>query len=369
MHSLADVIRTPLSFVVVLGILVSVHEYGHYLAARLCGFRVEAFSIGFGRAILSWVDRHGTSWQVGWLPLGGFVRLHGFERPETMTEEARAALRPGEGFHDRALWQRAVVTAAGPVANFLLTLVLFTALSLALGRPVPTAVLGGVAAGQAGAKAGLQAGDKVLSIDGTAVADFTDLQKAVLAHPGVTLTLRVARGGSVLTLPVTPDAAPSGGHVVGRLGVLSGPAVYRPVGPLEAVGWGASQTWYVVAQTADGLWQVISGQRGAGELGGTLRIAQLSGEVAKLGLATFANFIAVLSVNLGLLNLLPIPVLDGGHLVFYALEAVRGRPLPARAQEVGFRVGFGVILTLVAFTVINDLSHFGLFHWVAGLIG
>jgi regulator of sigma E protease len=369
MHSLADYIRTPLSFVVVLGILVAVHEYGHYLAARLCGFRVEAFSIGFGQAILRWVDRHGTSWQVGWLPLGGYVRLHGFERPESMTAEARAELRPGEGFHDRPLWARAVVTAAGPAANFVLTLVLFTGLALALGRPVPLAVLGTVQAGGAGARAGLQSGDRVVSIDGAAVDTFTDLQRAVQAHPGVALRMVIARGGATLSLTVTPDASVAGGQAVGRLEVLSGPAGYRPVGPLEAVSWGGQQTWFVVAQTAEGLWQVITGQRGAGELGGTLRIAQLSGEVAKLGLPTFANFIAVLSVNLGLLNLLPIPVLDGGHLMFYAMEAVRGRPLPARAQEYGFRVGFGVILTLVAFTVINDLSHFGLFHWVAGLIG
>jgi regulator of sigma E protease len=370
MHSLVDLVRTPLAFIVVLGILVSVHEFGHYAAARLCGFTVEAFSIGFGRPIVSWVDRHGTSWQIGWLPLGGFVRLHGFERPESMTPEARAALRPGQGFHDRSLGARAIVTAAGPIANFLLTLVLFTAMFIAMGRPVPTAVLGSVEPNQAGARSGLHSGDRVLSIDGAKVDTFSDLQRIVLAHPGAPMQVDISRNGAELTLPVTPDAvaAPAGGRI-GRLGVSSGPTEYRPVGLTGAIAAGADQTWYVVVQTARGLWQVITGQRGASELGGTLRIAQLSGEVAKLGIGTFVNFIAVLSVNLGLLNLLPIPLLDGGHLLFYALEAIRGRPLPARAQEYGFRLGFGVILTLVAFSVVNDLTHFGLFRWMAHLIG
>ena len=241
---------------------------------------------------------------------------------------------------------------------------------MAMGRPVPTSVLGSVAAGGAGARAGLMPGDRVAAIDGAPVETFGDLQQIVIAHPGRRMVMHVQRGPQALDLTVVPDAARTpAGRSVGRLGVASGPSTYRPVGPIGAIGWGASQTWYVVAQTADGLWQVISGQRGAAELGGTLRIAQMSGEVAKLGLGTFVNFIAVLSVNLGLLNLLPIPVLDGGHLLFYGLEAVRGRPLPIRAQEVGYRVGFGMILTLVAFSVFNDLTHFGLFRWVAGLIG
>jgi regulator of sigma E protease len=370
LHNLPDLIRTPLAFIVVLGILVSVHEYGHYIVARMLGFRVEAFAIGFGKPIFSRVDRHGTSWQVGWLPLGGFVRLHGFERPEMMEPEARAALRPGEGFHDRPVWRRAAVTIAGPAANFLLTLVLFSAMFMAIGRPVATPVLGAVQAGQPAALAGLRAGDRVLAVDGHSIDNFLDLQKIVLAHPDTALQLRIARGGARdFTVSLTTGAVKTpSGRSIGHLGVASGAPEYRPVGPLGAIYWGGQQSWMVVAQTAQGLWQVISGQRGVSGLGGTLRIAQLSGQVAKLGFATFVEFIAVLSVNLGLLNLLPIPVLDGGHLVFYAIEGIRGRPLAPRTLEMGLRLGFGLIVTLVALSVVNDLTHFGLFRWMAGRI-
>ena len=370
LHSLPEVIRTPLSFIVVLGVLVAIHEYGHYFAARLCGFHVEAFSIGFGRAIAQWTDRHGTQWQIGWLPLGGFVRLHGHARPEDMTPEERAALRPGQGFHDRSLGERAIVTVAGPVANFLLAIVLFTALFMAIGKPVATAMIGDVQSGMPAATAGLRAGDRVLSIDGAPVASFSDIQRIVLAHPGQALQLHIARAGADLTMPVTPQdhLAPNGTHI-GMLGIRSGPAEYRPVGPATALAAGFVQTWDVVASIGQGLWQVITGQRSAAELGGVLRIAQMSGQAASLGFASLVSLVAVLSVNLGLLNLLPIPVLDGGHLLMYGLEAVRGRPLPARAHEVGVRVGLGLILTLVVFAAVNDLRGFGLFRWVAHLVG
>jgi regulator of sigma E protease len=370
LHFLPDTLRTVLSFVVVLGILVSVHEYGHYLAARLCGFHVEAFSIGFGRAVAGWTDRHGTRWQIGWLPLGGFVRLHGQQRPEDMSPEERAELRPGQGFHDKSIARRAIVTVAGPVANFLLALVVFAGLFYAVGQPIAAPVVGEVTAGEAAARAGLQTGDTVLAIDGAPVKTFIDIQHVVVAHPGTTLHITVQRGATQLTLPVTPDPVltPTGTRI-GMLGIRSGATTYRPVGPLGAIASGASQTWYVAAGTGEALWQIVSGQRSTAELGGIVKIAQVSGQAASLGFSPFVQLIGLLSINLGLLNLLPIPVLDGGHLVLYALEAVRGRPLPQRIQEYGFRVGLGLILTVMVLVNGRDLLGTALFHWVAHLIG
>jgi regulator of sigma E protease len=362
--------HTLFFFAIALGILVAVHEFGHYLAARLCGFHIEAFSIGFGRPIASWTDKHDTRWQIGWLPLGGYVKLHGQVRPEDMSAEERLLLRPGQGFHDRSLIRRAIVIVAGPLANFVLAIAVFTAVTLAAGQPFYTPLIGDITPGQAGAKAGLLTGDKVLAIDGAPIATFADIQRIVVSHPGTLLHMRVQRGASQLTLPVTPDAhATPAGAPTGRLGVSSGALQYRPVGPLAAIGDGFSLTWDTVRQTALGLWQIFSGQRSPSELGGVIKIAQISGQAASLGIVTFAQIIALLSVNLGLLNLLPIPVLDGGYLVLYAVEAVRGRPLPARIQDYGFRLGLGLILTLMVLVNGHDLLGTPLFRWMAHLIG
>lgn len=370
LHALPAAIRTPLSFAIVLGILVSVHEYGHYLVARLLGFRVEAFSIGFGKAIASWRDKHGTVWQLGWLPLGGYVKIYGFEGAAMMDPQARAAMLPGQGFHDHSVGARAAVAAAGPAANLLLTLVLYTALFAAIGQPVPSSVLGEVVAGSPAASAGLHAGDRVIAIDGTPISGFAALQTMVRTHPAQPIQLRIMRGGVTQTISVTPARRLSpGGRPIGQLGVASGPTAYQPVGLIGAAAAAARQSWFVIAQTAHGMGQVLTGQANMAQLGGTLRIAQMSGQVAKLGLSPFVEFIALLSVNLALLNLLPIPVLDGGHLMFYAIEAIRGRPLPPGAAQQVTRLGMGVVGTLLVFTLFNDLTHFGLFRWVATLIG
>ena len=369
MDFLPAFIRTPVAFVVVLGVLIFVHELGHYLAARWRGVHVEAFSIGFGRALASWTDRHGTAWKIGWLPLGGYVKLHGQERPEDVSPEARAQWQPGRTFHEKSVGSRAIVVAAGPVANFLLAVVLFALLFGTVGRPVPAAVIGEVVAGGAAAAAGLQAGDRVEEIDGQPILRFEDIRRIVAASPDQAIQVRVLRDGEARTVEVRTGAQDAGGHRVGLLGVRSGQAEMARLGPLDAVGAGIAQTWNVMAQTVVGLGEMISGGRGAEELGGPLRIAQLSGQVANLGFATLIGFIAVLSVNLGLINLFPIPILDGGHLMFYAAEAVRGRPLPPRTQEYGYRAGLAVLATLFVFATWNDLTQIGVFRWVAGLIG
>ncbi len=362
---LPSFLRTPLAFAVVLGVLVFIHELGHYLAARWRGVYVEAFSIGFGKTLLSRTDKHGCEWRLCLLPLGGYVKLHGHEQPEDVTEEVRAAWRPGETFNGKPVLSRAIVVAAGPIANFVLAAVLFAALFVAVGRPVTQPIAADVVAGGPAAQAGIMAGDRITSVAGNPIAVFEDIQAIVSHNAGVALPITVERDGQSLQLTVTPQANGS----TALVGIRGGKVAYEHVSLIAALPEGVAQTWHVGVQTLEGVWQMISGSRGTGELGGPLRIAQLSGQVAQLGVASLVTFIAVLSVNLGLLNLFPIPILDGGHLVFFLLEALRGKPLPPQAQEYGLRAGFALLASLFVFATWNDLSHLGLFGWLAHLTG
>ena len=374
-------VRSAAAFVLVLGVLVFVHELGHYLAARWRGVHVEAFSIGFGHAIASWSDRRGTVWKLCWLPLGGYVKLHGQERPEDVTPEERARWLPGRTFQEKSVFSRAIIVAAGPIANFLLAMVLFAALFAVIGRPMTLPVIGDVMPDGAAAAAGLLAGDRVEAIatatsPAVRIVNFEDIQKIVSAHPAERLEVTVQRhapdgdakgADPLLTLPVTTGTRDAGR--VGVLGIRGGSVEYIKIDPASAVLAGVTQTWDVTAQTFAGVAQMLTGSRGTEDLGGPLRIAQLSGQVAQLGLASLVSFIAVLSVNLGLINLFPIPVLDGGHLVFFLAEAIRGRPIPPRAQAAGFRAGMALLAGLFVFATWNDLSHLGIFRWMAALIG
>ena len=367
MSHLIDLLRNGASFVVVLGTLVFVHELGHYLAARWRGVYVEAFSIGFGPTLASWRDRVGTVWKLSLLPLGGYVKLHGQERPEDASPETRAGWIAGQTFHEKTVASRAIVVAAGPVANFLLAIVLFAALFAVVGRPVATPVVGGLVAGGAAEKAGLVTGDRVESIDGEPVSRFDDIKRIVSVSAGKTLQVEIARDGARKTLPILVGTAVGGKE--GVLGVRGGAVEYVHVNPWQALEAGVQQTWDVTVATLSGVGQMLTGSRTADELSGPLGIATMAGQVAQLGFATLVSFIAVLSVNLGLINLFPIPVLDGGHLLFYAAEAVRKRPLPTRFQEYGFRAGFALLAGLFVFATWNDLTHMGLFRWIAGLMG
>lgn len=370
LHAIPEFFRTIAAFVVVLSVLVFVHELGHYLAARWMGVHVETFSIGFGHRIFGWTDRRGTVWRVSWIPLGGFVRLHGQERPENVSDADRALWQTGRTFHEKSVGARALVIAAGPIANFLLAIALFSALFGAAGRPVATSVVGEVVADGPAARAGLLKGDRIDAIDGAPIHRFDDIVRVVLSHPGQALSMAVHRGAADQTVTATPDSRDDGhGKMVGLLGIRSGGSEFERLSPGAPVVAGVTQTWDVAVQTLAGLGQMITGSRGTDDLGGPLRIAQLSGEVAQLGLASLVSFIAILSVNLGLINLFPIPILDGGHLLFYAAEAIRGRPLPPRALDYGFRAGFALLAALFVFATWNDLSHLGLVKWVVGLIG
>ncbi len=360
---LPEPLNTILAFGLVLGVLIFVHEYGHYWAARRVGIRVEVFSIGFGRAIWQRTARSGTVWKLGWVPLGGYVKLHGQEAPGPGEPEFRDL--PPDSFPAKPVWARAFVVAAGPLANFLLAVVLFWVLFAAVGQRVPAPVVGEVVAGMPAQQAGLQAGDRVAAIDGKPVARFDDIQRAVRQSGGRELRFEVLRDGAAREVPVTP--ALQNGALL--LGIRSGPAELRQLGVLEAGLAGVAETWNVSEATLSALWGFVSGQRAGGDLAGPLGIAQMSGEVARMGAAALLTFIALLSVNLGLLNLLPIPVLDGGHLVMFAAEAVRGRPLPPRGVEWGFRIGLALLLAVFVFATSGDLHRFGFFSWVSGLFG
>ena len=357
-----ELLRSVLAFLVVLGVLVFVHEFGHYAAARWRGVHVEVFSIGFGPAITSWRDRVGTVWKLAWLPLGGYVKLHGQERAEDVSDEVKARWMPGKVFHEKNVGSRAIVVAAGPIANFILAIVLFAGLFATAGRPVIMPVAGGVLPDSAAARAGLHVNDRILTIGGQPINSFGDIQSIISAHPAEKLTLTIKRGDQTLTVPVVTDSRTSGDTKVGMLGIAGGEIEYQHVSLPAALIGGVTQTWDITRDTIVGVWQMITGKRGTEDLGGPLRIAQLSGAVAEQGPLYLIQFIALLSVNLGLLNLFPIPVLDGGHLLFYLAEALRGRPVPPRVQEYGFRAGLALLVGLFILATWNDLTHPGGFH-------
>jgi len=269
---------------------------------------------------------------------------------------------PGRVFHEKDVGARALVVAAGPIANFLLAIVLFALLFATAGRPTLLPVAGDVLADSAAARAGMKVDDRVLSIAGTPIESFEDIQRIVSVHPAETLAVTIKRGHDTMDLSVLTDSRESGGRKVGMLGIRNGPVEYQRLSLPEALVGGVTHTWAVTRDTILGVAQMISGRRGTEDLGGPLRIAQLSGQVAQLGLASLISFIAVLSVNLGLINLFPIPVLDGGHLLFYLAEWIRGRPIPARAQEYGFRAGLALLAGLFILATWNDLAHLGIFR-------
>jgi regulator of sigma E protease len=357
-------------FVFVLTIVVFFHELGHFLIARWAGVKVLTFSLGFGPELAGFDDRHGTRWKISAVPLGGYVKFFGDDsEASTPSSEALARMSAEEraaSFHHKNVGARAAIVAAGPIANFLLAIVIFTGLFTFLGKPSTTARVDQIEAGSAAAAAGFQVGDVVTSIDGAAIGSFSDMQRIVGVRAGEQLTFTIKRGDSTLQLRGTPQMKevkdPFGNvHRLGVLGITrktaAGDVTTERVDPATALWLGVKETWFVVDRTASYLGGVFTGREAADQVGGPLRIAQISGQVATIGLAALVHLAAVLSVSIGLLNLLPVPLLDGGHLLFYAVEAARGRPLSERAQEVGFRIGLGLVLMLMVFATYNDILH------------
>lgn len=357
------------TFILVLSLLVFVHEMGHYLVGRWSGIRILAFSVGFGPEIFGFTDRHGTRWKISVIPLGGYVRFFGDEdassKPDAdklaaMSEEDRA-----RSFAGAKLWKRAAIVAAGPIANFLLAIAIFTVLFSVYGRMIADPVVAEVKPDGAAAAAGILPGDLLVAIDGNKVETFDDVRRYVSIRPSQKIVVTIERGGEKLDLPMVPqrtDQTDQFGNKIelGQIGIVTnqqaGNFRLKTYTPLEALQEGVIQTRDIVTGTFKYIGNIFAGTMRADQLGGPIRVAQASGQMATLGIGAVLQLAAMLSVSIGLLNLMPVPVLDGGHLMFYAVEAVRGKPLGSTAQEIAFRIGLAMILTLMVFTTWNDIG-------------
>lgn len=378
MELITGVWEYVIPFLVVLTILVFVHELGHYAAARHCGVRIETFSVGFGPELFGRTDRHGTRWKFSAIPIGGYVKMFG-ERPEESPDgQPPQPLTPEEqkvAFGSKSLAQRAYVVFAGPAANFIYAIVVLAGMFSILGQPYTPTDIAQVMPGSAAEKAGFKKGDEIIRIGSTEIERFEQLQWIIERSPGVPLDITVRRDGRDIVLKTVPDTVEMtnrfGSHsTIGRLGVSrSGlDRTFVRYDPLTAVWRATTATASMVGEIFKSIWQIISGTRSAEELGGPLRIAQMSGDMAQAGIASVIMFTVFLSVNLGLINLFPIPMLDGGHLMFYLFEGVRGRPLGERAQEYGFRIGLALVLSLMLFVTWNDLIQLRVVEFLVDLV-
>ncbi len=368
-------LHTIFFFILAISALVSVHEYGHFWVARRCGVRVEVFSIGFGRELFGWNDRHGTRWRISALPLGGYVRFFGDADAASARQVDAAGLSPAErsvSYQGQSVGRRAAIAAAGPIANFLLAIALFFALFITLGQPFTAPVVDQVSPGSAAQAAGIQPGDRFLAVDGRDIESFEDLRLLMRLNQGTPVTVTLERAGAPLELTVTPsiveiDNGQGGKQKVGQLGVAPAGVEFKERGFFDSIWYATREVGSVIDVTATAVGQMVAGTRGTEELGGPLRIADMSGRMARLGIENFIWLIAALSVNLALFNLLPVPMLDGGHLLFYAFEAIRGRPLGERIQEFGFRIGLAMVLTLMVFATWNDLVQLRVVEFISQL--
>lgn len=363
------ILLTLLAFVLVLGPLVFIHELGHYLMGRLFGVKADSFSIGFGKEIAGWTDKRGTRWRLSALPLGGYVQFAGDMNPAS-TPSAEWLSLPAEErertFQAKPIWQRALIVLAGPLTNLLLAVAILAGFTMAYGKVVIPPVVGMVQAGSAAAKAGVQLGDRVVSLQGSSIDSFLQIRLAVAQHPGEPLDLVIERDGRRLTLPAIAaykEVSDKFGNTqkIGYLGIGPASAQRVAVGPVEAVGDAVIQTRDIMGMMITGIGQIITGKREIKELGGPIKIAKYSGEQLVSGWANYVWFIALISINLGFINLLPIPVLDGGHLAFYAIEAVSRRPVSQRGQEWAFRTGLALVVALMLFVTFNDVASLRVF--------
>ena len=364
-------------FLIVLTILVFVHEYGHYWVAKRNGVRVEAFSVGFGPEIWGRNDASGTRWKICAIPLGGYVKMFG-EGGDVSEDGEKSELSDAEkavSFYYKTVSQRAAIVAAGPIVNFIFAIFAFAILAGAVGNAVPLAAVGKVFKDSAAEIAGFKSGDRFISINEEEINLFSDLRRIVTENPDIVLSFQIDRAGKEITLSATPKLTvqknAEGEEIeIGLLGVEWSPEFvsYERQNPAMALWVGVQRTYMVTTNILSYIGDMFSGRRGTDELGGPLRIAQISGQMAEQGIGAVILLMAMLSVNLGLINLFPIPMLDGGHLAFYLIEALLGRPLGAKAQEYGFRFGLILVLMLVVFVTWNDLVHLEVIEFIKGLI-
>ena len=367
-------LTSVLTFIVVLTVLVFFHELGHYAVARWRGIGVAVFSVGFGREIIGWTDRSGTRWKISWVPFGGYVKFVGDmgvtsigsdDGPYTAEEMAKA-------FHTKPLGSRAAVVVAGPVANFVLAVLLLAGLFVTVGQPFTPPVIGGIQPGTVAEAAGFAEGDRVIRVGSAGIDRFEDLRLLILSSPGRELKFVVVRDGEELVIRAAPgietitDNA-GNDREIGILGVFFGPQEQIRRGPVSALWYASKQTWFIAEQTLVFLGRMITGSMPADDLRGPIGIAQISGQVAQFGITPIIEFMALLSISLGLINLFPVPMLDGGHLLFYGFELVRGRPLGRKAQEIGYRIGFAMVLMLMIFATWNDFVQLNVVDRLRGL--
>lgn len=375
-------------FLVVLTVLVFVHEMGHYLAARKCGIRVEVFSVGFGRELFGWTDKVGTRWKLSAIPFGGYVKMFGEmqthrDAPPDGESDGAAVAEDGSGiatgapdaFDSKSLGQRAFVVFAGPLANFLFAIVILAGMFMTVGQPFTPADIGKVYPNSAAERAGFQPGDVITGIEGTRIERFEQVIRTVQLRPGETLVFKVQRGANEISLTAVPDVLEEKDRFgnlqrIGRLGISRTGTDMKLIqhDPLTAVWRATRETYVLTGSIFSALGQIIRGTRSTKELGGPIRIAEMSGNVWQAGLISVLMFATILSINLGLINLFPVPMLDGGHLLFYAIEALRGRPLGLRAQEYGLRVGIAMVFALMVFATWNDLVQLRVVDFFVNLV-
>jgi regulator of sigma E protease len=365
-----DLVHYLVPFLFVLSLVVFFHELGHFLVARWCGVKILAFSIGFGPELLGFYDRYGTRWRIAAIPLGGYVRFLGDENAASVPDRSHLSGMDTSERKQSLVFQpvlkRAAIVAAGPFANFLLAVVIFAGIFMIYGTQTMSARVDAVQPGSPAAAAGFKPGDLVVAIDGQKINDFADMQRIVADSAGKTLDIAVKRGASQVELKATPQLQQNKdvfGNVerIGLLGIKRSPTPgelkYQPVSPPRAVWMAIHETWDVVDQTLSYVGGVIAGHKSANQLSGPIGIARIVGQAATISFGFFLQIAGVISVSIGLINLFPIPMLDGGHLLFYLIEALRGRPLSEKAQEVGFRIGFAIVVMLMIFATFNDIVH------------
>jgi regulator of sigma E protease len=363
----------PPAFLFVITVIIVVHELGHYIAARLCGVNVAAFSLGFGPEVFAYTSKSGTRWRLALYPLGGYVKFIDDDNASSVPtssevvaeESAKGDPEARKGFyHLKPVWQRAIIAAAGPIANFLLALAIFTVFTMLIGELQRPVVIDKVEPGMPAAKAGMLAGDTILSIDGIALPNFERLSLIINTSADRELPLVIVRGGQQMTLMVTPQLTDStdilgGKQKVGKIGIQQTGTEEQPkiraVGPVEALQLGYTKTKLLIEAVQRGMWDLVVGRQSLCAIAGPTKMAQAAGVVASYGADKLINFLAFISIAIGMTNLLPIPILDGGHLAFYAIEAVRGKPLSLKTQEIAFRIGLGIVLMLLVVTIVNHL--------------
>lgn len=370
-------VHYPLYFIVLISVLVFVHEFGHYWVARRCGVKVERFSIGFGPELFHWHDSHGTRWRFALFPLGGYVKMFGDADPASSPDKDAITQMSEEekkvAFFYKPVAQRAAIVFAGPLANYIFAWIVLATIFVVVGQPFTRPVVDNLIENMPAAAAGIQVGDEITAINDEKIERFESLQQYVRMRPGENVTLTIVRDGKTKTVPVTlarDNMTDRFGndHPIGMMGIKSKGLAYEKHTIPNAIYYAVKETYTVSKNTLMALGQIIMGQRSSSELGGPLRIAQMSGEMAEAGFVPWILLMALISVNLGLINLFPVPVLDGGHLVFYAAEAVRGKPIPLEVQDMGYRAGMVMVLCLMVFAMWNDLVQLRVISYLVNLV-